>query len=204
MMKGQLPRTVSGPVLAELFSLTPRRIRALADEGVIIRAKRRGQYDLIQSVHRYLDLVKGQSEGASLTGQRTRLVTLQADLAQVELSRARGDLYRELKRAIESFIVVTRTLLLDVAGKLAPRLAIAMTPQATFKLVDDEVRATLTRLAQWDRWDPETGLPVIEVDDEETNANEAATGNTGAERTDSAVAANGSLRAGAATSSKEG
>jgi hypothetical protein len=74
----------------------------------------------------------------------------QARLAQIEADRAAGLMVpiADVTDAVRGEYHIVRTALLGMASKLAHRLAAAATPEACGALVDGEVRAILTELAQ--------------------------------------------------------
>jgi phage terminase Nu1 subunit (DNA packaging protein) len=88
---------VSADMLARLLKLTPRRVRQLADEGVLPRHAR-GAYAFAPCVQAYLRYLLGGSnrdpEVDTIKLARTRLMTAQADLSELELEEELNDLVR--------------------------------------------------------------------------------------------------------------
>ena len=56
--------TVSAAVLGNIFSVTDRRIRQMAEEGIIVRAAK-GRYKLVESLKNYTLALKLAAEGAN-------------------------------------------------------------------------------------------------------------------------------------------
>lgn len=56
--------TVSAAVLGNIFSVTDRRIRQMAEEGIIVRAAK-GRYKLVESLKNYMLALKLAAEGAN-------------------------------------------------------------------------------------------------------------------------------------------
>lgn len=56
--------TVSAAVLGDLFGVTDRRIRQMAEEGIVARAAK-GRYKLVESIKNYLLTLKLAAEGAA-------------------------------------------------------------------------------------------------------------------------------------------
>ena len=57
--------TVSAAVLGDLFGVTDRRIRQMAEEGIVARAAK-GRYKLVESVKNYLLTLKLAAEGVGV------------------------------------------------------------------------------------------------------------------------------------------
>ena len=57
--------TVSAAVLGEMFGVTDRRIRQMAEEGIVIRASK-GRYKLVDSIKSYLLTLKLAAEGVGV------------------------------------------------------------------------------------------------------------------------------------------
>jgi phage terminase Nu1 subunit (DNA packaging protein) len=89
-----LPKEVSGRQLAGLWGCSDRMVRQLAERGIAVRCGQ-GKYDLEQSNRNYVDSLRkaaaGRRETEELTPQQ-RLKTAQAELAEIELQKARGQL----------------------------------------------------------------------------------------------------------------
>ncbi|MEL6301105.1 MAG: hypothetical protein AAFR07_05650 [Pseudomonadota bacterium] len=79
-------------VMAELFRMTPRRIQAMAEEGIIPKSGR-GRYPLVASVQGYIAFLKERARtGAHKADEAIRLKSAQADLQELKLAEIRGDL----------------------------------------------------------------------------------------------------------------
>lgn len=82
--------------VANLCNLTARRVQQLAKDGVIPRAGR-GRYPLVAAVRAYVrylqEIVDGRPrtpQDATLNAARARKMNAEAELAELELARARG------------------------------------------------------------------------------------------------------------------
>ena len=88
---------VSANSLAKLLLLTPRRVRALASDGVIPKLEH-GLYPVIGSIRGYFRFLVDGRETAAKTDKiflaRVRLLSAQADLADMTVEEQRGDLIR--------------------------------------------------------------------------------------------------------------
>ena len=73
-------------VVADWLALTPRRVRQLRDEGVLIE-KAPGLYDLQSSVVRYIAYLRK----GSLNDERAKLTRAKREAADMENDVRRGD-----------------------------------------------------------------------------------------------------------------
>ncbi len=88
---------LTADMLAKLLRITPRRVRQLADEGIIPRVAR-GTYPFVGSVQGYISFLRDGSANvrpSEILQARTRLISAQADLAELALENQRVDLVRE-------------------------------------------------------------------------------------------------------------
>ncbi|KAB2738456.1 hypothetical protein F9K90_07160 [Brucella anthropi] len=82
-----LEMTLTGEELGILLNLTDRRIRQLADEGLIERADERGQYRIHPSVSRYVTALESRRDPDLQELNRTR-----AKMAKIDLAKRDGSL----------------------------------------------------------------------------------------------------------------
>ena len=148
------PTTVPLSELAQALALTDRRVRQLADLGVI-PAQLRGRWQLIGSVQAYIRYLRRSStdgtEADTLEFARRRKVSAEAELAEMELGQLRGTLVTT-DDALKRFAAVLEQLrarLLNSPGKYAPQfLGIRTIPEAQLRLeaMIAEAMAELTTL----------------------------------------------------------
>ena len=69
-------------VVAQYLNLTERRVRQLRDEGVI-KEKRPGLYDLIDTMSRYIKYI-GSGSKADLNEERAKLTKAKREAAEME------------------------------------------------------------------------------------------------------------------------
>lgn len=151
------PPTCSAGELSALLGLSGRRLRELAEEGVISRAA--GRYRTLEAVQAYTthlreaatrrqqpspELVAQAIDGRA---QRARLAKLQADRVELELDRERGRLVEvePLKIRLSTMVVGVRNKLLAVAPTAKGRL-----PHLTvddMEAIEDMIREALESLA---------------------------------------------------------
>ena len=110
--------------VAELLKLSARRVHQLAKEGILPHASR-GKYDPVGCVHAYIDYLKMMISGGgdiSITDERKRLIKNQADMAELELQKAHGELI-ETRRAKDIWGDVANAIkqkLIAQPSRLAP------------------------------------------------------------------------------------
>jgi len=114
--------------VSDFLMLTDRRVQQLKSEGVIVKIDR-GQYDLVQSTQGYINFLRERAFGGVANtdrhGEKTRLITAQANIAEMNDAELRGDLLRadETRRAIFTAARGVRNSLQTVADRLSQPLA---------------------------------------------------------------------------------
>jgi phage terminase Nu1 subunit (DNA packaging protein) len=143
-------------VIAELLNLTPGRIRQLVAEGVIPRAER-GKYDLIRCVRGYVRFLQERAEGrgvetSGVHAERTRLLTAQAERAELEVAALHRSLlpFDEVVAAWEQLVAACRARCLAIPSKLAPRLTVIHERRKIQDALTAEIREALQELARFD------------------------------------------------------
>ena len=81
--------------ISKLLKLTERRVQQLAKDGIIPKAER-GKYDLVSSVHGYIDFLKAKAGGEftaeEVIKNKNKLLKAKAELAEIEKQKATGEL----------------------------------------------------------------------------------------------------------------
>ena len=111
-------------VVADWLALTPRRVRQLRDEGVLIE-KAPGLYDLQASVVRYVSYLRKGSGNTNLTDERAALTRAKREAADMENEVRRGTLHssEDIEKGIKTMCLNIRGRFLTLPAKLAPKLA---------------------------------------------------------------------------------
>lgn len=138
--------------LADLLGVTPRTVTGLAREGVVVRAGR-GVYLLAPSVKNYCERLREMAAGRgsdseALTGERIRLVKLQADKAELDLAERRASLFSaaEIADGWRKIVRTARAALLAVPARCGSKM-----PHLTVRdvsLIDAELREALSEVAE--------------------------------------------------------
>jgi phage terminase Nu1 subunit (DNA packaging protein) len=143
-------KTCTANTLAQLFGLTARRIRGLAEEGIIPRP-RRGEYDLARSIRQYCEYLRASATQGSeeLGRERVRLLRSRADIAEIERKKLELELIpvADAEMLWSAIIVTVRTRMLA----LPHRVSAVVPPELqreVFALAEREVHEALTEFAK--------------------------------------------------------
>ena len=150
-------------VVADWLALTPKRVKQLRDEGVLIE-KKPGLYDLRASVLRYVNYIRTGNR-ADLNGERALLTKAKREAADMENDVRRGTLHssEDIEKGIKTMCLNIRAKLLMLPAKLSPRLAQMEGNQA--EIFDEMKRAVDEALEELS--DYRTLLALAEGNDEE-------------------------------------
>ena len=110
-------------VVADWLALTPKRVKQLRDEGVLIE-KSPGLYDLRASVLRYVNYIRTGNR-ADLNSERALLTKAKREAADMENDVRRGVLHssEDIEKGIKTMCLNIRSRFLTLPAKLAPKLA---------------------------------------------------------------------------------
>ncbi|WP_299297459.1 hypothetical protein [uncultured Tateyamaria sp.] len=146
---------ISRDTLAQLVGLTPRRISQLVAEGVIPKLAH-GKYEQNSAVQAYIAYVDGRSSNKddpdklSLEKERARKTHAEANIAEMQAAKMRGDLVEadELKSALELVMSEVKTKLLNnVPTRIAARSKAERKEAAIKSIAKEEIAVALEALA---------------------------------------------------------
>jgi len=132
-----IPAHCSAATLAKMLNLSERRIRQLAQTGIISKVTV-GQYNVADSLCAYKQFICQSNNKATAEYQRqkTRLVKIQADHAAFDLARAQAKLLdaKTVKRLWHDNVEKLRTILQHYPAYLSAQI-VALNPlsQATIE-----------------------------------------------------------------------
>ncbi len=142
--------------IAHLLNLTPRMVNLHAKDHGLPRIDR-GQYEIVACVHWYIDhlkkLIKDARRGDETEQQaRARLTIATADLRELELARAKGELIDVdlVKILWERIVASFKTKMLSIPSKLPQRLIICRDINQIKGLLDQEIYEALSELSRAD------------------------------------------------------
>lgn len=158
--------TATHPVgtIAKLLMLSPRRVQQLTADGVIPRAER-GRYEIAPAVQGYIKYLQDRA----ITGngdidyatEKSRLTKAQADLAEIEVARSRGDVVgaEQLTRNLTNLFTEIRTNMRNIPGRVSSSL-LGLTDERKLKTVLlAEIDQALTSLSEMD-------MDIVDSDEE--------------------------------------
>jgi phage terminase Nu1 subunit (DNA packaging protein) len=164
-------QTYSIETISKLLMLSERRCQQLVSDGVIPK-QGRGQYDLVQSVQGYVNFLRERAFGGVANtdqhGEKTRLITAQANIAEMNDAELRGDLVRvdEVRRAIFTAARGVRNSLQTVADRLAVPISAESDHHEIHDIIEGELNQILTDMdEEWAHVVPE---PVEDEQQEDT------------------------------------
>ena len=153
--------TVNTTELAVILGLTARRIRQLAQDGII--PSKNGRFNLCDSVRRYMGFryrdAMNEEDVKLDKAKRTAEVTLKASKAQIaklEAEELKGKMHRaeDVKEVTEALVYAIRGALIALPGRLAVDVAAAETPAEASEIVRKEVYKIMRELSEY-HYDPQ-------------------------------------------------
>lgn len=122
---------VSSTVLANAFGLTNRRIRQLAEEGVIKKVSH-GRYNFVESVQKYIIYLRTNTElketkteeEVNYDKEHALLEKAKREKAELELKVMRGELHlaEDVEQVMNDMLANFRGKILSMPSKLSPML----------------------------------------------------------------------------------
>lgn len=138
---------VTDAELAALANVSPRRIRQLAESGVLERVDR-NQYALGASIQALLEEAAGS--GSALVRERTRKLSAEATRAELQLAKERGEvaLIDEFARVQSARYAIIRQNIMQVPQRAVLQL-LGCTQETEFKAkLKDELTLALKTAAE--------------------------------------------------------
>lgn len=138
---------VTDAELAALANVSPRRIRQLAESGVLERVDR-NQYALGASIQALLEEAAGS--GSALVRERTRKLSAEATRAELQLAKERGEvaLIDEFARVQSAKYAIIRQNIMQVPQRAVLQL-LGCTHETEFKAkLKDELTLALKTAAE--------------------------------------------------------
>ncbi len=124
--------TVSAIVLGDLFGVTDRRIRQMAEEGTVVRAAK-GRYKLVESVKTYLLTMKLAAEGAgielvdgeiNLEEEKGLHERVKRHISELKLQIMKGEVHKadDVETVMMDMLAAFKTRIMGIPSKVAPAL----------------------------------------------------------------------------------
>ena len=142
--------------IAKLLKLSERRIQQLAKEGVIPKAER-GKYDLVNSVHGYIDYLKAKAGGEftaeEVLKNKNKLLKAKAELAEIDKMKASGELIPkgEVKKTWLELVHKLKQKLLSIPNKVAPVVVTIKSINEIKLIIQDKIHEALYEISSDER-----------------------------------------------------
>ena len=152
---------VSTTELACVLGVTGKRIRQMAEDGVLEKVKQ-GRFRLCDSVQKYIGFktraTMSEDESKLEIGRKaaeTQLKTAKAFIAKLEAEELQGNMHRseDVAAMTEDLVYTIRSALLALPGRLAVNVAQAATPAEASEIIRLEVHAVMKELSEY-KYDP--------------------------------------------------
>ncbi len=142
--------------IAKLLKLTERRVQQLAKDDIIPKAER-GKYDLISSVHGYIDFLKAKAGGdftaEDVIKNKNKLMKAKAEIAEIEKMKATGELIpkEEVKRTWLELVQKVKQKLLSIPNKVAPVVVTVKSINEIKLILQDKIYEALYEITSDER-----------------------------------------------------
>ena len=142
--------------IAKLLKLSERRVQQLAKDNIIPKAER-GKYDLVSSVHGYIDFLKAKAGGdftaEEVLKNKNKLLKAKAEIAEIEKQKATGELIpkEEVKRTWLELVHKIKQKLLSIPNKVAPVVATVKNISEIKLILQDKLYEALYEITSDDR-----------------------------------------------------
>ena len=124
--------TVSAAVLGNIFGVTDRRVRQMAEEGIIVRAAK-GRYNLVESLKNYILSLKLAAECATADSpdgeidfdeEKALHERVKRHISELKLQTMKGELHKaeDVERVMSDMLAAFKTRVMNIPSKVAPVL----------------------------------------------------------------------------------
>lgn len=123
--------SVSAAVLGRIFSVSDRRIRQMAEEGVVVRMTK-GRYNLVESMKNYILSLRLAVDGANedpdgeldIDEEKALHERVKRHISELKLQTMKGELHKatDVEKVMTDMLAAFKTRVLNVPSKIAPIL----------------------------------------------------------------------------------
>ena len=137
--------------IATLLDLSERRVQQLSQEGVIPKSER-GRYELVPAVQGYVHFLRDRNVSpgvVSLDVARQRKTAAEAELAEIELAKARADVVaiEDVAKRWDAILSGVRTRMLALPSKVAPMVTHENDQGIVKECIEDAIHTALGELS---------------------------------------------------------
>lgn len=151
--------TVNATVLSDILGVSDRRIRQLAEEGILVRASK-GRYKLIESIKNYIVTLRISNDGAAggisedldLDEEKAKHEVVKIQMSQLKLQLMKGEVHKseDVRAVMSDMLVAFRSRLMNHPAKSAPVLANMYDAGQIQTYLEKEMSDALLELRQYD------------------------------------------------------
>ena len=151
--------TVSSSVMANLLSVTDRRVRDLAQEEILVRVKR-GRYDLAQSIKNYILHIKTNNnlkdisvdQDIDLEKEKALHERIKKETSELKLKVMKGELHysEDVEKVMTDMLIMFRNKVMSMGSKIAPMIISRTDLNVIEDIVNDECISALEELSEYD------------------------------------------------------
>lgn len=120
-------KIVSSPELAEMFGVSDRYIRMLAQDGIVKKSGNRGKYLLVESVKGFIEFMREQNSADvdlkdTKLKKETEKIEKDIELKAIKISELKNELHSAdiVRKVMTSMLTNLKGKLLAVPNKIAP------------------------------------------------------------------------------------
>lgn len=149
---------VSSSTLGKILNLSERRIRQLAEVGVVEKVKR-GQYKLIDNIQRYIMYIKTNDEASDIESdnkldldrEKALYERVKRKQAELKLAAMKGTMHesKDVERVMSDMLANFRSKVLGIASKVAPMLVARDNITEIQNLIQKECFEALSELSEY-------------------------------------------------------
>ncbi|SHO50087.1 Phage DNA packaging protein, Nu1 subunit of terminase [Anaerocolumna xylanovorans DSM 12503] len=151
--------TVSAAVLGNIFGVTDRRIRQMAEEGIISRAAK-GRYNLVESLKNYILSLKLAVDSNNeenpdgeldIDEEKALHERVKRHISELKLQTMKGELHKaqDVEAVMSDMLSAFKTRMMNIPSKVAPVLEDRDAGYIKDKLTE-EVNDALNELKDYD------------------------------------------------------
>ncbi len=172
--------TVNATMMGNIIGVSDRRIRMLANEGILVRASK-GRYKLVESLKNYILNLKisnsndnqSNPEVLDLDTEKAKHEVLKRQMSELKLQLMEGNVHKseDIRAVMSDMLVTFRSRLMNHPIKTAPVLAGMQDPGQIQEYLEKEMREALGELKEYD---PKEFYDDSYIDIQESEKNGAA------------------------------
>lgn len=151
--------TVNSAVMADIIGVTDRRVRGLAEEGILVRAAK-GRYKMVESLKNYIlalkiaknsDMQMPDSKTLDLDEEKAKHEVIKIQMSELKLRVMEGKLHKseDVRAVMSDILVAFRSRLTNHPAKTAPVLAGMYDPGEIQTYLEKEMEDALKELRDY-------------------------------------------------------